>query len=122
MKVIIKKSYSDRLSARLSKKVRIRKKVKGSPEKPRLCFYRSLSHVYAQLIDDVNHKTLLSVSSLTIDKKVSLKSMATEVGKLVAQKAKEAKISDVVFDRNGFVYHGRVKAFADAARENGLKF
>ena len=122
MKVIIKKSYSDRLSARLAKKVRIRKKIKGSPEKPRLCFYRSLSHIYAQLIDDVNHKTILSVSSLTIDKKVSLKEMATEVGKLVAQKAKEAKVSDVVFDRNGFVYHGRVKAFADAARENGLKF
>jgi large subunit ribosomal protein L18 len=122
MKVIIKKSYSDRLGARLAKKVRIRKKIKGSPEKPRLCFYRSLSNVYAQLIDDVNHKTILSVSSLTIDKKASLKDLATEVGKLVAQKAKEAKITDVVFDRNGFVYHGRVKAFADSARENGLKF
>lgn len=122
MKVLIKKSYSERLSARLAKKVRIRKKIKGSAEKPRLCFYRSLSHVYAQLIDDVNHKTILSVSSLNIDKKASLKSMATEVGKLVAQKAKEAKISNVVFDRNGFIYHGRVKAFADAARENGLKF
>lgn len=122
MKVVIKKSYSDRLAARLAKKVRIRKKVKGSAEKPRLCFYRSLSNVYAQLIDDVNHKTILSVSSLSLDKKTSLKNMATEVGKLVAQKAKEAKITDVVFDRNGFIYHGRVKAFADAARENGLKF
>lgn len=122
MRVIIKKSYSDRLSARLSKKIRIRKKIKGSPEKPRLCFFRSLSHIYAQLIDDVNHKTILSVSSLAIDKKVSLKSMATEVGKLLAVKAQEVKISNVVFDRNGFVYHGRVKAFADAARENGLKF
>lgn len=122
MKVIIKKSYSDRLGARLAKKVRIRKKIKGSSEKPRLCFYRSLSNVYAQLIDDVNHKTILSVSSLDFDKKSSLKDMATQVGKLVAQKAKDAKITDVVFDRNGFVYHGRVKAFADAARENGLKF
>lgn len=122
MKVIIKKSYSDRLATRLAKKVRIRKKVRGSSEKPRLCFYRSLSNVYAQLIDDVNHKTILSVSSLDFDKKASLKDMATEVGKLVAQKAKDAKITDVVFDRNGFIYHGRVKAFADAARENGLKF
>lgn len=122
MKVLIRKSYSDRLSSRLAKKVRIRKKIKGTADQPRLCFYRSLSHVYAQLIDDVNHKTLLSVSSLDFDKKASLKNMATEVGKLVAQKAVQAKITSVVFDRNGFVYHGRVKAFADAARENGLKF
>ncbi len=122
MKVIIKKSYSDSLGARLAKKVRIRKTIKDSAEKPRLCFFRSLSNVYAQLIDDVNHKTILSVSSLDFDKKSSLKDMATQVGKLVAEKAKTAKITDVVFDRNGFVYHGRVKAFADAARENGLKF
>ncbi|MBL7544412.1 MAG: 50S ribosomal protein L18 [Bdellovibrionaceae bacterium] len=122
MKVLIKKSYAERLSARLAKKVRIRKKIKGTAEQPRLCFYRSLSNVYAQLIDDVNHKTILSVSSLGLDKKASLKNMATEVGKLVAQKAVAAKITNVVFDRNGFIYHGRVKAFADAARENGLKF
>lgn len=122
MKVIIKKSYSGRLSNRLSKKNRIRKKVSGTIECPRLCVYRSLNHMYAQLIDDTAEKTILQVSSQDITQKMSLSKKAVEVGRLVAEKAKERNIQNVVFDRNGFIYHGRVKSLADAARENGLKF
>lgn len=122
MKVLIKKSFSDRLSNRLSKKTRIRKKVNGSAERPRLCIYRSLNHMYAQLIDDTTKKTIIQASSLDVTQKMSLSKKAAEVGKLIAEKAKKSNIQDVVFDRNGFIYHGRVKALADSARENGLKF
>ncbi|MCB0369994.1 MAG: 50S ribosomal protein L18 [Bdellovibrionales bacterium] len=122
MRVIVKKSFSDRLANRLSKKTRIRKRISGTAERPRLCIYRSLNHIYAQIIDDVDKKTILQVSSLDIDKKMSLAKKAAEVGKEIATKAKEKKIETVVFDRNGFIYHGRVKALADSARDNGLKF
>jgi large subunit ribosomal protein L18 len=122
MKVVIKKSFSERLSNRLSKKTRIRKKVNGSSERPRLCIYRSLNHMYAQLIDDTTKKTIIQASSLDVTQKMSMSKKAVEVGKLIAEKAKKSNIQDVVFDRNGFIYHGRVKALADSARENGLKF
>ncbi len=122
MKVVIKKSFSERLSNRLSKKTRIRKKVNGSTERPRLCIYRSLNHMYAQLIDDTTKKTIIQASSLDVTQKMSMSKKAVEVGKLIAEKAKKSNIQDVVFDRNGFIYHGRVKALADSARENGLKF
>lgn len=108
-------------------KRRIRQKVKGTSEKPRLSVFRSNNHIYAQLIDDVIGKTILSSS--TLDKSISsgLDSTSTceasiLVGKLLAKKSLEAKIDKVVFDRGGHIYHGRIKALADAAREEGLKF
>ncbi len=122
MKVVIKKSFSDRLMNRLSKKNRIRKKVSGTLLRPRLCVYRSLNHIYAQIIDDVAMKTVLEASSLDIPEKMSLSKKAVEVGKILANKAKKLNVESVVFDRNGFIYHGRIKSLADSARENGLKF
>lgn len=105
---------------------RIRKRITGSSERPRLCVFRSNKDFYAQLINDVEGKTLISVSSKAkdiSDKKESNKiEQAKLVGKLAADKAKEAGFNTVVFDRSGYLYHGRVKAFADAARESGLKF
>lgn len=78
--------------------------------------------MYAQLIDDTTKKTIVQASSLDVTQKMSMSKKAVEVGKLIAEKAKKSNIQDVVFDRNGFIYHGRVKALADSARENGLKF
>ncbi len=103
----------------------IRKRVQGTAECPRLCIYRSLNHIYAQLVDDLQGVTLASAS--TRDKGVSVKSSgnseaAAAVGKTIAERAREKGIESVVFDRGGFLYHGRVKALADAAREGGLKF
>lgn len=109
-------------------KLKIRKKINGTPDKPRLVVFRSLNHIYAQLIDDVSQKTLLSVSSINKDIQATLSTEKTKIsrskllGKLVAEKAKSEKIEKVVFDRNGYLYHGRVKAVADGAREGGLKF
>jgi large subunit ribosomal protein L18 len=110
---------------RIRIKRRIRKKISGTQEKPRLTVFRSNSQIYAQLVNDVAGTTLVSVSSLDkglIEQKVNKTEQAKLVGKLAAEKSKEAGITDVVFDRNGYLYHGRVKAFADAAREGGLKF
>ncbi len=105
--------------------VRIRKRLRGTPERPRLSIYRSLQHIYAQVIDDRSGRTLASASSA--EKGSPVKSGgnlagAKEVGKLVAQRAKEAGATKVVFDRGGYLYHGRVKALAEAAREGGLEF
>ena len=106
----------------------IRKKVSGTAEKPRMVVYRSLNHIYAQLIDDISGKTLLTVSSKSkeLAEKVAEAKGKLElsklVGKVAAEKAAEKNISAVIFDRNGFLYHGRVKALADGAREGGLKF
>jgi large subunit ribosomal protein L18 len=110
---------------RLRRKAHIRKRVEGSQHRPRLTVYRSLNHIYAQVIDDVSGKTLASASTLSPELKEAKgkkKERAKEVGKLVARKCQEAKIETVVFDRNGFVYHGRIAAVADGAREGGLKF
>jgi large subunit ribosomal protein L18 len=106
---------------------RIRKKIQGSPERPRLAVFRSQEHIYAQVIDDEEGKTLCSASSLDKDLKPKLKrggdvAAAKEVGQLIAGRAKDKGIAAVVFDRGGFAYHGRIKALADAAREAGLKF
>jgi large subunit ribosomal protein L18 len=106
---------------------RVRKKVEGTPERPRLCVYRSLGHIYAQVIDDRSGKTLVSASSLDGETKKNLKgggniAAAKVIGKTVAERAKAAGVSKVVFDRGGYKYHGRVKALADAAREAGLQF
>ena len=110
---------------RLRRKAHIRKNVEGSQGRPRLSVYRSLNHIYAQVIDDATGKTLAAASTLSPeikDGKGKKKERAKEVGKLVAKKCQEAKIAAVVFDRNGFMYHGRIAAVAEGAREGGLKF
>ncbi len=99
----------------------IRKRVTGTPERPRLTVYRSQKHMYAQIIDDVAGKTLAAASSSKLDKGTN-KDAATQVGKQLAQAALAAGIKAVAFDRNGFRFHGRIKALADAAREGGLQF
>jgi large subunit ribosomal protein L18 len=106
---------------------RIRKKLDGSQARPRLAVYRSNKHIYAQVIDDSKGATLTAASTLDVDTKKELKqggniAAAKAVGKLVAQRAKEKGIENVLFDRGGYLYHGRVKALAEAAREAGLKF
>jgi large subunit ribosomal protein L18 len=113
--------------SRMRRKSRIRKKVGGTQERPRLSVFRSARHIYAQIIDDRNGRTLASASSLekslveaVVDKKKVEK--AAMVGKLLAERAQAKGIDKVVFDRNGFLYHGRVKAVSDGAREAGLKF
>lgn len=114
-------------NTRLRAKTRIRKKLSGTAETPRLSVYRSLDNVYAQLIDDTTGTTLLSVSSLSKELTEALKDLKGKigksklVGKLLAQKALEKNISTAVFDRNGYQYHGRVKAIAEGVREGGLK-
>ncbi len=109
------------------RKKRIRKKVSGSESRPRLSVFRSAVHIYAQIIDDAQHKTLLAVSSLSKevaggDGQGDKTATARKVGALVAKKCLEQDIRKVVFDRNGFVYHGRIKALADGARAGGLEF
>jgi large subunit ribosomal protein L18 len=106
---------------------RVRQKVRGTPERPRLCVFRSLSQVYAQVIDDTAGRTLAGASSLDKDTRKQIKgggnlAAAKIVGKAVAERAREKGITQVVFDRGGYKYHGRVKALAEAAREAGLKF
>lgn len=96
--------------------------MSGTGKKPRLCVYKSISHIYAQLIDDEKRKTILSAKDSEIKAKTDKTKKALEVGKLIAKKAIENKITEVVFDRGGYKYHGRVKALADGAREGGLKF
>lgn len=122
MKLKLRKRTGERQVARLTKKVRIRKKVSGTAERPRLCVYRSGKHMYAQIIDDAKGSTVLSASSLSLKSDKSGKELAAQVGKEVAKLATGKGIKTVVFDRNGFIYHGRVKALADGAREGGLNF
>lgn len=109
---------------RRRRRTSIRKRVIGTPMKPRLSVYRSLRHIYVQVIDDMNGKTICAASTLdagVTDSTGTVEGSAA-VGKTVAERAKEKGITEVVFDRGGFRYHGRVKALADAAREGGLKF
>ena len=102
---------------------RIRAKLSGTGERPRLNVYRSLNHIYAQVIDDQKGETLVSASSLSLKLKTGGNvATAKEIGKAVAEKAVEKGIKKVVFDRGGYLYHGRIKALADAAREAGLEF
>ena len=115
----------DKNEIRKRKHLRVRKTVSGTTERPRLCVYRSNSHIYAQIIDDTTGTTLAAASSLDKDVKTENGSnieAAKEVGKLIAQRAQDKKITEVVFDRGGYVYHGRVAALAEAAREAGLQF
>jgi len=110
------------------KKASIRKRVHGTPERPRLTIYRSAKHIYAQIIDDTTGKTLVSASTLSKGLRDDVKNLKAPmeicklVGKYAAKQALEKKIQNVVYDRNGYLYHGRVKAVADGAREGGLKF
>jgi large subunit ribosomal protein L18 len=110
------------LDRRTRIKAHIRHKVSGTAQKPRMTVFRSNTQIYAQLIDDVNGVTLASASSLGLKEKATKIEQAAKVGALVAKVAQEAGITEVVFDRNGYLYHGRVKQLADAAREAGLKF
>ena len=106
---------------RLKIKFRIRKNVSGTAERPRLSVFRSNKQIYAQVINDLTGKTLASASSLGLEKLPKIE-QAKKVGALVAEKAKAAGVEKVVFDRNGYLYHGRVQALAEAAREGGLNF
>lgn len=101
---------------------RIRKVIKGTAERPRLSVFRSNKQIYAQIIDDINGVTVAAVSSRPADAKVNKIEQATTVGKMIGEKAISAGVSQVVFDRGGYLYHGRVKALAEGAREAGLKF
>lgn len=112
--------------ARKRRKIRIRKKISGTTERPRLVVFRSNLHLYAQLVDDTSGKTLAAASTLTLSKTNEKarcnKDGASLVGKEIARMAKEKSIAKVVFDRNGYLYHGNIKAIADGAREAGLEF
>jgi large subunit ribosomal protein L18 len=123
---IIMSSTNPRSLARLKRKTRIRKKITGTPARPRLSVFRSTKHMYAQIVDDTAGTTLITASS--VEKSVkdqpkfdSKRALAAHIGKLVAERALDKGIKQVVFDRNGFLYHGRVKALSDGAREAGLK-
>ena len=117
-----------RLTGRSRRKQRVRKKVQGTAERPRLTVYRSLRHIYAQVINDITGQTLIAASTLSKELRgKKLQAMgntkaAQAVGELVAQEALERGIKKVVFDRNGFLYHGRIKTLAEAARQKGLEF
>jgi len=113
-----------RTDARRRRHFRVRKSVHGTPVKPRLAVFRSNKHIYAQVIDDESGRTIVSANSQesAVKGKTLTVDTATEVGKLVGARAKDAGIAAVAFDRGGFKYHGRIKALADAARESGLKF
>jgi large subunit ribosomal protein L18 len=114
----------ERVDARKRIKERIRSKVHGTTERPRLAVFRSLKHIYAQVIDDASGKTIVSASSRDKDAgtKGANAAAAKALGALIAKKAKDKGIKRVVFDRGGYLYHGNIKALADAARENGLEF
>ncbi len=116
-----------KVAARLRRKARVRKRVSGTPARPRLSVYRSVDHIYAQIVDDLHGRTLVSASTLTPELREQLKGkkkveQAKLVGQFVAERAKAAGITKVVFDRDGFLYHGRVAALAEGAREKGLEF
>ena len=117
----------DKNAIRRRKHVRVRKKIAGTSSRPRLCVFRSNTNIYAQIIDDEAGKTLVSASTLDKEVKASIengsnKEGAAAVGKKVAERALAANINEVVFDRGGYIFHGRVAALAEAAREAGLKF
>lgn len=115
---------TDRKMERTRRHIRVRRKISGTAERPRLCVYRSNTNVYVQIVDDVAGKTLVSAS--TLDKEVKTKyankEAAKEVGTLIAKRAAEKNIKSVVFDRGGYIYHGVIKSLAESAREGGLEF
>ena len=116
-----------KLEGRERRKARIRKRISGTPERPRLSVFRSARHIYAQVVDDTGGGTLAAASTLSPDLRGTLEAddktgAAKKVGALIAKMCLERKVEKVVFDRNGFLYHGRIKALAEAAREAGLNF
>ena len=118
---------SERTEKRDNRRVRVRRKVRGNDQRPRLSVYRSLYHTYAQVISDESGRTLAAASTVSADLRAALQSKrnvaaAKVVGKAIADRCRAKGISEVIFDRNGFLYHGRIKALAEAAREAGLKF
>ena len=118
---------ADKNAKRLQRHKRVRRKVFGTPQRPRLCVFRSSNNIYAQIIDDTNRVTLVAASSLDEAVKGAVnhtgnKEAAQMVGEMVAKKAVEKGITEVVFDRGGYIYHGRIKELAEGAREAGLKF
>ena len=121
MRVTIKRKWGEKLKLSMKKRLKIRKKVNGDEVRPRLCVYKSSKNIYAQMIDDITGKTLVSASTLQDKISASGKAAASEVGKLIAERAKEKNITKAVFDRSGYIYHGRVKSLADGAREAGLE-
>ena len=124
---LTRKSVGAKDKARFKRKDRIRGKVEGTAERPRLSVFRSSKHIYAQVIDDISGATLAASSTVAKDIRASVKELAPtdaakRVGEAVAEQCKAKKIDKVVFDRNGYLYHGRIKVLADAAREKGLNF
>ena len=120
-------SKKSRAEVRVKKHMKLRNRFQGTAERPRLSVYRSNMHIYAQIVDDVAQKTLVSASTVQKDVKAELEktndvAAAAYLGKVIAERAKAAGINEVVFDRGGYVYHGKIKALADAAREAGLEF
>lgn len=115
---------TDRKFERIRRHLRVRRKISGTSERPRLCVYKSNSNIYAQIIDDVVGNTLVSASTLDkeIKTKYANKEAAKEVGTLIAKRATEKNIKSIVFDRSGYIYHGVVKELAEAVREGGLEF
>lgn len=114
---------------RLRRAARVRKTIVGTPERPRMCVRRSLNHIYAQIVDDINHKTIAQVGSTgkdvaskISDKKMTKIDISKLIGEMLAEQAKGKGVSSVVFDRKGYLFHGRVKALAEAARSKGLVF
>lgn len=118
---------ADKNAKRLQRHKRVRRKISGTAQRPRLCVFRSANNIYAQIIDDTNRVTLVAASSLEAEVKSAVnhtgnKEAAKKVGELVAKKAVEKGITEVVFDRGGYLYHGRIQELAESAREAGLKF
>lgn len=119
---------ASRAGARLRRKRRVRKKIRGTAEIPRLSVFKSSKHIYAQIVDDISARTLVDASTLSkeiqqhVQGRGGNKEGATIVGRLIAKRALEKGVKNVVFDRNGFIYHGRIEALAEAAREHGLEF
>ena len=117
---------TEKIARRLKIKASVRGKISGTATKPRMSVFKSNSQIYVQIIDDTaiegSGKTIVSASSLDIKEKMTKTQKSTKVGEVIAKKAKEANIETVVFDRNGFLYHGRIKELAEAARKSGLKF
>lgn len=120
-------SIAQKVKARGRRRLRVRKKIRGAPERPRLCVYKSNRHIYAQIIDDISGRTLASSASVHRElflnrEELDKKGVAELVGHDLARKALSQKITEVVFDRGGFLFHGRVKSLAEGARAEGLKF
>ncbi len=122
IRIKLKNKTSSKVTKRLKNKARIRKKVDGTMERPRLCVFRSGRHIYAQVIDDSTGRTMVAYSTLEGDLKKKNIEAAKQVGAEIAKRALSKNIKQVVFDRSGYVFHGRIKAVADGAREAGLSF